>query len=97
VDIARKIHRKASVLLAGRLIPQVEKRKYAGRIDIVVKDNLKGATACTLCERICDLMDRGILEGEHGIPDLGSVTLGLTRASGLVIDLNDSWRNRNQA
>jgi len=89
VDIARKIHRKDFVLLADRLMPLVEKRRYAGKIHIVVKDNLKSATICTICDRICDLVDRRILEGEHEIADLGSVMLDLRGASGLVVDLSE--------
>lgn len=89
VDIARKIHRKDFDRFAGKLIPEIEKRNYSGRLDIILEDRLKSGTFNKLCEKVLKLIDCGILHGDCDITPFGSLALDLSCASGVVIDMNE--------
>jgi len=89
VDIARKIHRKDFYGFAGKLIPEIQKRNYAGKVDIILKDRLQSGSCKTLCANVLKVIDRGILHGDCEIAPFGSLTFDLTCVSGVVIDINE--------
>jgi len=88
VDIARKIHRKDMYLLSDKLIPEINKRNYSGRLDIVLEDRLKSGIINKLCAKVLNVIDAGVLEGEVEIAPFGSLALDLSSVSGVVIDMN---------
>lgn len=92
VNIARKIHRKDLYSLADNLIPEIEKRKYAGRLDFILKDRLEGGIISGLCTKVLELIDGGALKGEHEISPFGILALDLSCVSGLVVGMNECWK-----
>jgi len=89
VDIARKIHRRDFYRFADQLIPQIKKRKYAGRIDIKLKDRLDGTTVNALCKEVLKIIDSGFLQGDCDITLLGSLALDVKGASEILVDVNE--------
>ena len=93
VDIARKIHRKDFYGFADKLIPEIQKRNYVGRLDIILKGRLKSGTFEKLCANVLKVIDGGILHGGCQIAPFGSLTLDLSCFSGVVIDINEHmWK-----
>jgi len=89
VDIARKIHRKDFYGFADKLIPHIQKRNYAGKLDIILKDRLKSGTFKKLSANVLKVIDGGILHGDCEIAPFGSLTLDLSCVSGVVIDIDE--------
>ncbi len=89
VDIARKIHRREFYLFVDKLISEIDKRAYIGRLDIVLYGRLTGSTIRGLCDKILGIIDVGELQGEYEIPPLGTLVLDLSSASGIAIDINE--------
>ena len=89
VDIARKIHRREFYLLAEKLIPEIEKRKYSGQLNISLEDRLTSETINELCPEILKQIDGGLLQGESKIESFGTLTLDLHSNSGAFIDFNE--------
>ncbi len=89
VDIARKIHRREFYLFAEKLIPEIEKRKYSGQLNISLEDRLTSETINELCPEILKQIDGGLLQGESKIESFGTLTLDLHSNSGAFIDFNE--------
>lgn len=92
VDIARRIHRKDFYGFADRLTPEIEKREYTGRIDIVLDDKLYGSTIRSLCFKVLELVDGGELKGEYQISPFGTLVLDLNYVSSVVIDMKERMK-----
>jgi len=90
VDIARKIHRKDFYGFADKLIPEIKKRNYGGRLDIILEERLKSGTFDKLCMEVLKVIDSGILHGDREIAPFGSLALDMSYASRVSIDLNES-------
>jgi len=88
VDIARKIHRKDFYGFADRLIPEIEKRNYAGRVDVILEDRLKSSSFCKLCAKLMEVIDAGTLRGKFPVAPFGSLVLDLGGTCGIPIDFN---------
>jgi len=93
IDIARKIHRREFYTLADQLIPQIEKRKCAGRLDIRLKDRLDSATVGALCTEVLKKIDSGFLQGDCDITPIGSLAFDLKATSGILVDATE-WTKR---
>ncbi|MBL7152839.1 MAG: hypothetical protein ISS79_03925 [Phycisphaerae bacterium] len=90
VDIARKIHRKDFYGFADKLIPEIEKINYAGRLDIILEERLKSSNCNKLCMEVMKVMNGGMLQGDCEIAPFGSLALDMSYASGVSIDMNES-------
>ncbi len=88
VDIARKIHRKDFYLFAEKLMPEIKKRKYYGRLDILLQNRLTSKTINELYPKILEHIDQGLLRGECKIESFGTLMLDLRNNSGAFIDFN---------
>ena len=93
VDIARKIHRKDFYGFADKLIPEIEKRNYAGKLDFTLKDRLKSGAFGKLCAKALKVIDGGILDADCEIAPFGSLALDLSCCCHGVIDMNERWNN----
>ncbi|MHC4115563.1 MAG: hypothetical protein ACYSSL_09645, partial [Planctomycetota bacterium] len=80
------------------LIPEIEKRKYSGKLDILLEDRLTSKTINELCPEILKQIDGGLLQGESKIESFGTLTLELHSNSGAFIDFNeymvDSYKSK---
>lgn len=88
VDIARKIHRRDFYRFADQLIPRIAKRKYAGRIDITLKNRLDRKNVSALSKSVLKVIDSGFLRGDRDITHLGSMVLDMKEASEMLVDVN---------
>ncbi|MHC4479003.1 MAG: hypothetical protein ACYTEL_25535 [Planctomycetota bacterium] len=92
VDIARNIHRRDLYGFADKLIPEIEKRKCAGRLDIILEDRLKSGTFSTLRAKVLKVIDGGMLRGKCEMTPFGSLVLDLGCVSGAIVDLNEQMK-----
>jgi hypothetical protein len=93
VDIARKIHRRDLYGFADELIPEIEKRNCAGRLDIILADRLKSGTFYELCAKVLKVIDGGVLRGNCEIAPFGSLELDLRCVCGAIVDLNERMKD----
>jgi len=78
--------------VADKLIPEIEKRNYSGRIDIILEGRLKSHTINKLCVEVLKVMDGGVLHGDCEIAPFGYLALDLSSVSGIIIDMNEHMK-----
>jgi len=85
VDISRHINREDFHRLVQELLPKIEKKGYAGKVDIVLAERLEKKQIDNLASDILELIKLDRNRGEFTIP-LGQVTFKPTEKNGRVVN-----------
>jgi hypothetical protein len=97
IDLAKKIKRKDFYKFSDLIIPEIEKRKYSGKIEIILKGRFEedGCFLDSLKAQILQVID-GIkpddMKGEQQI-SMGKMSYDLATSDGKTINIRDYYAN----
>jgi hypothetical protein len=95
IDIARKVKRKDFYRFSDLILPEIEKKKYSGKIEVLLKGRLEEDdnyfnSLKTQIIQVIDGVKSGIMKGEQQIP-LGKISFDLIHSNREPINIRDYY------